>query len=363
GLDGSQEEAARSLGLSPWQAFRRVTLPQLRPAMAAGALLSALYTLGDFGVVSLLRYDSFTRAIYTSYRSSFDRTAAAGLSLVLVLLAAIVLVVDARVRGQATLYRVSTGARRPAPTVKLGRWRGPSLVLSVLVAGASLGLPLAVLVFWGIRTVRAGGASPHLLQATQTSLLLGVGAALVAGVAALPIGVLSVRYSSPQTRFMERATYLTYAMPGIVIAIAFVAITVRTPWYQTLGVLVLACACRYLAQAVGATRLSLLQISPRLEEAARGLGCSLPRVLWRVTMPLARPGLLAGVLLVFLTTIKELPITLLLIPAGDRSLPTLIWTAASDARYGEAAIPALLLLAITAVPTYVLAQRQSALLG
>lgn len=363
GLDGSQEEAARSLGLSPWRAFRRVTLPQLRPAMAAGALLAALYTLGDFGVVSLLRYDSFTRAIYTSYRSSFDRTAAAGLSLVLVLLAAIVLVVDAKARGQATLYRVSTGARRPVPTVRLGRWRTPSLVLSGLVASLSMGLPLAVLIFWGARTLRAGDASPHLLQATQTSLLIGAGAALVAGVVALPIGVLSVRYPTRQTRLMERATYLTYAMPGIVIAIAFVAITVRTPWYQTLGVLVLACACRYLAQAVGATRLSLLQISPRLEEAARSLGCTLPWALWRVTVPLVRPGLLAGVLLVFLTTIKELPMTLLLIPAGDRSLPTLIWTAASDARYGEAAIPALLLVAVTALPTYVLAQRQSALLG
>ena len=315
----------------------------------------------DFGVVTLLRYDSFTRAIYTSYRSSFDRTTAAGLSLFLMLIAVIMLMLEARVRGQATLHRVSGGVRRPAPVVQLGRWRWPSLLFGGVVVVASLGLPLAVLGYWSARQVLTQIASPHLLDAVQTSILLGIGAAVIAGVAAAPVAVLSVRYPIALSHLIERATYLTYAMPGIVIAIAFVAITVRTPWYQTLGILMLACACRYLGQAVGATRVSLLQISPRLEEAARGLGVNLPGALWRVTLPLARPGWLAGILLVFLTTIKELPITLVLIPAGERSLPTLIWTAAGDARYGEAAVPALLLVAITAIPTYLLAHRRQAL--
>jgi iron(III) transport system permease protein len=361
GLDGCQEEAARSLGLGPWHAFRRVTLPQLRPAIALGGLLCALYTLGDFGVVTLLRYDSFTRAIYTTYRSSFDRNAAAGLALVLTVIAVIVLVLEGKIRGRAVVHRVNGAVRRTAPVVRLGRWRWPAVLLSATVVIASLGIPLAVLVYWSVRHLLTRDASRYLLEATQTSIVLGVGAALIAGVAAVPIAVLSVRYPGRFSRSIERSTYLTYAMPGIVIAIAFVAITVRTPWYQTLGVLMVACACRYLAQAVGATRVSLLQINPRVEEAARGLGASLAGVMRRVTLPLVRPGWLAGVLLVFLTTIKELPITLLLIPAGERSLPTLIWTAAGDARYGEAAVPALLLVAITAVPTYLLAHRRQAI--
>lgn len=361
GLDGSLEEASRTLGLNARQTFRRVTLPQLRPAMALGGLLCALYTLGDFGVVTLLRYDSFTRAIYTSYRASFDRTAAAGLSLVLALVAVMVLTLEARVRGKATLHRVSGGVRRPAPVVRLGRWRWPAQVLCSVVVFVSLGLPLGVLGFWSLRHVQSRDLSPHLMEAAQTSLLLGAGAAIIAGLAAVPVAGLSVRFPSGISQFIERSTYLAYALPGIVIAIAFVAITVRTPWYQTLGVLMVACACRCVAQAVGATRVSLQQMSPRLEEAARGLGSTPARVMWRVTLPLVRPGWFAGILLVFLTTIKELPITLLLIPAGDRSLPTLIWTAAGDARYGEAAVPAMLLVLITAVPTYVLAQRRQAL--
>lgn len=361
GLDRSQEEAARSLGLSPWQAFRRVTLPQLRPAIALGSLLCSLYTLGDFGVVTLLRYDSFTRSIYSSYRSSFDRTTAAGLSLMLVLIACGVLAVESRLRGRLASQRVNGGVGRVGSVVSLGRWRWPGFLLAAMVVAASLGLPLAVLGYWGARQVFTHVPSPYLLQASQTSVLLAVGAALIAGIAALPVAVISVRFPSTQSRFLERSTFGTYAMPGIVIAVAFVAISVRTPWYQTLGVLIVACACRYVAQAVGATRVSLLQVSPRVEEAARGLGEGLPGVTRRVTLPLVRPGWFAGILLVLLTTIKELPITLLLIPAGDRSLPTLIWTAAGDARYGEAAVPALLLVAITAIPTFLLAQRRHAL--
>ncbi|MFT4041077.1 MAG: iron ABC transporter permease [Thermomicrobiales bacterium] len=360
GLDPAQEDAARSLGLSAWPAFRRVTLPQLRPAMAAGGLLAALYTLGDFGVVTLLRYDAFTRAIYTTYRASFDRSAAAGLSLALVVLALLVLAVETRVRGRAPLYRVGSGASRSPAAIALGRWRAPALALCLAVAVAAFALPLGVLAIWAARSWDASEVSPHLPAALQTSAGLGVGAAVIAGVLATPVALLSVRFPSRLARFVDRAAYLTYALPGIVIAIAFVAITVRTPWYQTMGVLALACATRFLAQAIGSTRVSLLQISPRLEEAARSLGASQRGAFWRVTMPLMRPGVQAGLLLVFLTTVKELPITLLLMPTGARTLPTLIWTAAGDARYGEAALPALALVAVTALPAFLLARRQPA---
>jgi iron(III) transport system permease protein len=83
-MDRSTEEAARSLGHSPWRTFWRVTFPQLRPALASGSLLVALYVLRDFGAVSILRYSTFTRSIYIQYQSSFDRVSAALLALVLV---------------------------------------------------------------------------------------------------------------------------------------------------------------------------------------------------------------------------------------------------------------------------------------
>jgi iron(III) transport system permease protein len=357
GLDPGLEEAARGLGLNARRTFFRVTLPQLRPAIGAGALLAALYTLGDFGVVSLLRFDAFTRAIYVQYQTAFDRSAAAALALLLVAFAVALLFVETRVRGKATLYRISSGSARQPRPVALGRWRPLAVGYCATVATLALGLPLAVLGYWLGRTLLERDPGQYVLSATLTSLTLGVWTAVAATVAAIPLAILAVRYPGWLGALADRAAYLGYALPGIVVAVAFVALGVRTPWYQTLPLLILACTVRFLPQAIGSTRLSLLQVSPRLEEAARGLGRSLPRTLWEVTLPLVRPGLLAGAALVLLTTMKELPVTLLLLPVGERTLPTLIWTAAGDTRYGEAALPALLLVAISALPTLFVAVR------
>lgn len=358
GLDPGLEEAARGLGLTATQTFFRVTLPQLRPAIGAGALLVALYTLSDFGVVSLLRFDAFTRAIYVQYQTAFDRSAAAALALLLVAFAVTLLLIEVRVRGKATLYRVSSGSARQAKPVALGRWKYPAVGFCASVALLALGLPLVVLGYWLVRSLIERDPGQYVLSAAVTSLTLGAWTALLAAAAAIPLAILAVRYPGWLGTLAERSSYLGFALPGIVLAIAFVALGVRTPWYQTLPLLILACTVRFLPQAIGSTRLSLLQVSPRLEEAARGLGRTLPRVFWEVTLPLVRPGMLAGAALVLLTTMKELPVTLLLLPVGERTLPTLIWTAAGDTRYGEAALPALLLIAASAVPTLLLAVRE-----
>ncbi|MCH8949589.1 MAG: iron ABC transporter permease, partial [Chloroflexi bacterium] len=114
-LDPALEEASRGLGHGAWATFRRVTLPHLRPAIAAGGLLVALYTLSDFGAVSLLRFNSFTRVIFLQYETAFDRTLAAASSLVLVMVALALLAIEARARGRSQYHRMSAGgARRTA---------------------------------------------------------------------------------------------------------------------------------------------------------------------------------------------------------------------------------------------------------
>jgi iron(III) transport system permease protein len=160
---------------------------------------------------------------------------------------------------------------------------------------------------------------------------------------------------------MERTTYLGYALPGIVIALAFVFLGARylTPIYQTLPLLVLAMVVRFVPQGVGAARTSLLQISPRLEESSRSLGRGGFGTILRITVPLAWPGISAGAALVFLTVLKELPITLLLSPTGYDTLATEIWSASEGGQFGRAAAPALLLIAISMIPTLLLAFRSS----
>lgn len=359
-LDPSLEEAARCLGYGPWRTFFAVTLPRLRPAAAAGALLTALYTLSDFGVVTLLRYDAFTRAIYVQYRSAMDRSGAAILALLLVALSIVVLVIEARARGEATVHRLGAGAGRRVKPVRLGKATLPALLFCLLVVGLALIVPLAILIAWLLRGLGDGTYHPGLLTATWHSLTLGFWTALFAALLALPVATLLVRYPGTGARLAERLSYLGYALPGIVIALAFVALGAGTPLYQTLAMLVVACVVRFLPQAIASTRAALLQVNPRLEEAARGLGRSQAGAVASVTMPLARSGILAGAALVLLTTMKELPATLILSPTGWDTLAVDIWTAANDAAYSRAAAPALILIAAAAIPMLLLGTKDRA---
>jgi iron(III) transport system permease protein len=359
-LDPALEEASRSLGRSRAQTFRRVTLPVLRPSLGAGALLVALYTLSDFGAVSLMQYSSLTRAIFVQYRSLFDRTPAAVLSLVLVLLTVFVLVLEAYSRGRARYHRHAPGAARAAQRVRLGAWRWPALAFCCAVVGFALALPLAVIGYWLERALSLGRELGDVWGPALSSVLVSALAAGAAVGAALPVALLAVRYPAGWTRALERLSYSSNALPGIVIALSLVFFAANYAGfaYQTLALLVFAYVVRFFPQAVAGTHSALLRVDPRLEEAARGLGKSPRRAFATVTAPLVTPGLLAGAALVFLSTMKELPATLLLAPIGFETLATEVWTATSVASYSRAALPALLLVVFSAPFVYLLTLRR-----
>ena len=359
-LDPALEEASRSLGRSRAETFRRVTLPVLRPSLGAGALLVALYTLSDFGAVSLMQYSSLTRAIYVQYRSLFDRTPAAALALVLVVLTAIVLLLEYYARGRVRYHRRSPGTVRPPQRVRLGGWRWPALAFCAAVVGFALLLPLAVIGYWLERAVSLGRDLGDVWGPALNSILASALAAGVAVAAALPVAILAVRYGARWTRALERLSYSSNALPGIVIALSLVFFGANYAGfaYQTLGLLVFAYVVRFLPQAVASSHSALLRVDPRLEEAARGLGKSPRHAFATVTAPLVAPGLLAGAALVFLSTMKELPATLLLAPIGFDTLATEVWTATTVAAYSEAALPALLLIVFSAPFVYVLTVRR-----
>jgi iron(III) transport system permease protein len=350
-LDPSLEEISRGMGYRIGTTFRRVTLPLLRPAIAAGALLVALYTLSDFGAVSLLHYETFTWAIFIQY-GALDRTLAASLSLVLLVLAVGILALEALTRGRASYHRPDPGVAHPPPLVRLGWWRWPALTLCGSVVLLSLVLPVSILGYWVLRGVAAGEPLLLLWGAARNSLYVSALAAVAAVAAALPVAILTVRYRGLLSGLLERVTYVGFALPGIVIALAlvFFGVNYATPLYQTRGLLLLAYGTLFLPAAVGAIRTSLLQASPRLEEAARSLGRTPLQVFTSITLPLVRPGILAGASLVFLLTMKELPATLILSPIGFKTLATSIWGAASEAFFAQAAAPALLLILASSVP-------------
>jgi iron(III) transport system permease protein len=361
-LDPQLEDAARAMGRGPAETFRTVVLPQLWPALAAGGLLVALYVMSDFGAVSIMRFDSFTSEIYIAYKSSFDRTAAAGLGAVLVLLMLVLLWVNSRIRNSKALHRLGPGAARPPRPYPLGRWRWPALGFCSAVVLVALVLPVGVLVYWSTKGISSGSTSVELAGAlAANSLMTASFAALAGGLCALVIAVLVGRYPGALTRTLERFSHAGYALPGIVVALAlvFFATRVVAPAYQTLALLVFALTVHYLPLAVGPISTSLAQVSPRVEEAARGLGRRPLEVFRTITAPLVRGGILAGAALVFLHAAKELPATLILAPIGFETLATEIWQQTSFGFYEASAIPSLVLLAIAAPPLYLLSERGS----
>ena len=359
GLDPSLEDACRSLGTPAWATFRRVTLPLLRPSIVAGGLLVALYALHDFGAVSLMRYPVFTQAIYLQYRGAFDRTPAAILSLMLVGLAVVVLVLEQRARGRARYFRSGTGTKKPLRPIELGRARIPAMIFCAAVTLIALVLPVSVVGFWLGRGFAQGEEIRLTWAAAGGSVFVAGLGALVSVAAAVPVAMLAARHPGRLTRSVERATYIGYALPGIVVALAFVFFGANflPAVYQSIPLVVLAYVVLFLPQATEPLRSSLLQVGPGIEEAGRALGRGKLEVFARITAPLISRGALAGAALVFLTAMKELPATLLLRPTGFETLATRVWTGATAGLYSKAAGPALLLVIICAVPLYILARR------
>jgi iron(III) transport system permease protein len=360
--DRSQEEAARSLGASTLTVMRRVTLPALRAPLAASALLVALYALSDFGVVSLMRFNALTRAIFVQYKTLFDRTGPAVLALLLVAFAAVILVMEVRAAGRVAPVRgAAAAARAPAP-VSLGRWRWAAVVFCSLVVAVALLLPVTVLGVWAARADSASAAFDGLIGPGLNSLGVAALGAVVTTLCALPVAILAVRHRTRWARGLERATYAANALPGVVVGLALVFFAARyvNPIYGTLIVLLTAYVIRFLPQALAGSRSALGRVDPRLEDASRGLGRGRLSTLWSITLPLVSPGLLAGATLVFLSIMKELPATLLLRPIGFDTLATDVWTATGVSAYSEAAPPALALMLVASPIVYLLTGRGGA---
>lgn len=358
-LDPGLEEASRVLGRTPVHTFVRVVIPQLRPAITGGALLVALYTLSDFGAVTMLRYDTFTRAIYVQYRGALDRGAAAVLGLMLVILTIAVLRGEQRLRRGESVHRLHGGGARRAAPVALGRWRAPALAGLTLLVTLSLAVPLAVIGFWLVRGMRIDEPVWPGIDLVLNSLGVSLAAATATTAAAVPVVLLARRAPGRLARTVEGLSWSGYALPGIVVALAlvFFGAAVVPVAYQTLAMLVFAYVVLFLPQAIGAVRSSVVQVTPSVEEASLLLGASRRETFRRVMLPLLRPGLTAGAGLVFLTAMKELPATLLLSPTGFGTLSTRVWNATSEGFLGRSAGPALTLVALSSVPMAFLLAR------
>jgi len=364
-LPPSLEESARLLGRSPWAVFRTVVLPQTSSAIWAGALLVFLYAVSDFGAVALLGYDTLTEQIYAD--RLFNQPRAMGLSLVLGGVALVVVIAERALDRRRQHVEVSR-TREPL-TVPLGRWtRVAWLGVAAFLGNALIG-PVAVLAFWAWRGLRADvdtiglavdvGA---LMGPAFNSAEVGLITAVVAVAIVLPVAWATARYRSRGADAANAMVVAGFALPGVVIALSLVFWAIDAPvissWYQTLPLLIVAYVLHFGAQATRAARVAVDAAPRRMSDAAATLGAGRVRRFVSIELPLMMPGLLAGAGLVMLSTMKELPATLLLAPIGFDTLATEIWGAGDAGALAQSAVASLMLVALSALLTWAVVLRR-----
>jgi iron(III) transport system permease protein len=353
-------EVARSLGLSQPRAIVRVALPLARPALAAGTALAVMEALADFGAVNLLGYRALTDAIYRVWYGAFDRTAALQLGTVLLGLVLLLVGVEraSRRRGgvaQATGRGDEVARRRLRGVRAAAALALPSLLLAAVVAG-----PVVQLVAWSVQAVGEGTFDASLAADARTSVLLAfLGAVACVGLALVVAYGLRLGATRPRVAG-ARAVAVGYAVPGSVAAAAVFLVFDRVGdrlgvvLTGTLAALLLAYVVRFTALALQAVEARMAAIPPALDAAARSLGAGRGRVLGEVHVPLLTPGVATAALLVFVEVLKELPATVLLRPFGLDTLAIAVWEATKESLYETAALPALLIVAVSLVPVVLL---------
>lgn len=359
-LDPAAEDVAATLGVPPAKVFLTVVLPQLRLALLGGGLLIAMHLLAEYGLFVLIRYDTLTVAIVNQFQAVYDGPAANLMGIVLVACAVGLLALDTWLRGDRRYARIGGGAARVPPLAKLGRTAWLWMLLPIAVTVLAVGLPMVTLIRW---MLIGGVDSWHLTELGsalgQSALYAVLGAAFVCLVS-LPIAWMSARAPGPVQRALENIHLYVGALPGVIVALALVAITVRValPLYQTVATLLVAYVLLFLPRAIVSVRASLAQVPVELQQAAVALGRPPLRAAIGTTLRLAFPGIAAGMALVAMGIVTELTATLMLSPIGTETLATQFW-----ARTGEfdhmGAAPFALAMVVLSIPLCIILHRQA----
>lgn len=361
-VDPAQEEVARSLRARPGTVFWRVTVPQLRPAIAASVLIVALHVLSEYGAMVQLRQRTITTTIMADMLDYGDYQSARSLSLLLGVLAIATLIGGRFLSGRPFLLSVGSQTVRPPRVTMLGSAKMPLLALSVLVPLAALG-PTAYMTAYGLFSPHRQSALQwaDVAQSTGATVGFAVSAAIVATIVALPLSWWVSRQPSFWSNLTERSVWLAHSIPNAILALALVFLATRLVpgLYKTSALLVLAYVILYLPLAVANQRVGLQAAFVKYDEAAASLGSAAWQRLRRVSLPLALPGIATGALLVGLDASKELTTTLMLLPFNVQTLSTGLWatTNGESLDFAAAAPYALMLLVLGAIPVYLISRR------
>lgn len=361
-IDPAQEEAARSLRAGTGSVLRRVILPQLRPAAAGSVLIVSLHVLAEYGAMVQLRQETLTTTIMAEMLNFGNYRAARSICLILAFLALLVLLTNRAFAGRDHASRAAASASRPPTRFRLRWLRVPTLVVTLLVPAAAVG-PTIFMTLHGL-------FSPHsatvvdwteVFEAGGSTLRFAAWAALVATIVGLPVSWWVSRRPSLPAHLTERSVWIAHAIPGAILALALVFLATRVVpgLYKTAALLVLSYVILYLPLAINNQRVGLGAALRQYDDVAASLGSGPLRRLFRVSLPLALPGIATGALLVGLDASKELTTTLMLLPFNTDTLATGLWetTNGQSLDFTAAAPYTLFLVVLSSIPVFLIVRR------
>ncbi|MFM5786681.1 ABC transporter permease [Aeromonas veronii] len=359
--------SSRLLGCTPWQSFRRLSLPLARPAIMVAVSLVAMETLADFATVHFFAINTLTTAVYDTWLGYGSLATAAKLSCLMLLAVVLLIALERRSRSRQQVFQKSMGHEQPLryPLKGMSRWLAAFWCWGLVLAG--FGLPFVILLDYGVRYFELSW-TPEFVRFAGNSLAISALTALLAMGIALLLGFFRRLDGGIKSLLPLRIAAMGYAMPGTVLAIGVLvpltaldfAINDLAEWLGrqgpgllltgTITAIVFGYLVRFVAIAIGSVESSMGKISPSLDMAARSLGQGDGGMLRRVHLPLVRRGLFAGAMLVFIESMKELPAALLLRPFNFDTLATHVYQFVSDEMLERGALGAIVIVLVGLLP-------------
>ncbi|WP_368152915.1 ABC transporter permease [Aeromonas sp. R2-4] len=359
--------SSRLLGCTPWQSFRRLSLPLARPAIMVAVSLVAMETLADFATVHFFAINTLTTAVYDTWLGYGSLATAAKLSCLMLLAVVLLIALERRSRSRQQVFQKSMGHEQPLryPLKGMSRWLAGLWCWGLVLAGFAL--PFVILLDYGVRYFELSW-TPEFVRFAGNSLAISALTALLAMGIALLLGFFRRLDGGFKSLLPLRIAAMGYAMPGTVLAIGVLvpltaldfAINDLAEWLGrqgpgllltgTITAIVFGYLVRFVAIAIGSVESSMGKISPSLDMAARSLGQGDGGMLRRVHLPLVRRGLFAGAMLVFIESMKELPAALLLRPFNFDTLATHVYQFVSDEMLERGALGAIVIVLVGLLP-------------
>ena len=341
-MDPALEEAAEISGASALRTMATVTFPLIMPAILSGMLLSFIVMLGIYGIPAVLGAPA-NLSVLTTY--IFALTAwsppryntAAAVAVLLMIVTGLLVFLQQKVVARRSYTTVAGKAFRPR-SLNLGPWRFMTLALAIIYLFVVVVLPSIALFIAAFRKFLFIRDIPSLFETKQygwqhftkmfdnpltitsiiNSMKVGIITAVVGGILSFAIGYTITRARVPGKRIIDVITTIPVAIPGLVIGVAYLWAWIGLPGglYGTLWILALAFVARFIPDTVKALSTSLMQIHRELEEAAWICGRGTLSTIASIVLPLARPGVVAAMTLLFILSIRELGSSLFLYSSG-----------------------------------------------